>query len=473
MKSPLLWFSGVLLVVALAFGGAARQGLGADAIPELVSLPVLALAFPRALPLFEHSPSARALVIGLVALPCLQLIPLPSWAWSLLPGRQSVLDILATAGLPLSWRPISLIPGATWRALLSVLPAVTIFLAALSLDLNGRKLLLLLAVAVGVVSASLAMLQVIGGLDSGLYFYQFTNPGRGVGFFANANHFAAFEYTLIPLAAATLTELRVRSFAFLLAVFGIVVPSLLFGLSLSGSRSAVIIGALSLFATAPLILGPEIARLGRRRMFGLAAVLALTLIPLMSGLGLMLIFSRLTTQDVVEDVRWVIAAETWRAILSYFPFGSGLGTFPLVYPLHETTAGLIPESVNRAHDDLLETLLEGGLFSLALLLGFLLWLVLAMRRAMRGEIELGARRQARAGVIAIVLLLLHSLWDYPLRTVALESIFALCVALQFDPPPASKEDDRSWWSGLGRQKPRRRKRSRRTAKPLAEPTAAI
>ena len=94
------------------------------------------------------------------------------------------------------------------------------FLATLNLDRDARRLLLLLAVAIGVASALLAMLQVLGGSDSGLYFFRFTNPGKGVGFFANSNHFGAFEYILLPLGAAALAETPTRSSAFLLAVLG-------------------------------------------------------------------------------------------------------------------------------------------------------------------------------------------------------------------------------------------------------------
>jgi len=115
------------------------------------------------------------------------------------------------------WRPISLIPVETWRALLSLLPALAMFLATLSLEWEARQRLLLLALAIGVASALLAMLQVLGGRESGLYFYAVTNVGRGVGFFSNANFLGSFEYALLPLSAAALAETRARSPAFLLA----------------------------------------------------------------------------------------------------------------------------------------------------------------------------------------------------------------------------------------------------------------
>jgi hypothetical protein len=457
MKSPLFLLACVALTAALLFGGGTSQGPGSDAIPELVALPLLALALPRALPFLQRSPGALALLIGVIALPCAQLIPLPSWLWSALPGRQPLVDIFTAAGVPLSWRPITLIPGATWRALLALLSPAAIFLAALSLDSDARKLLALVAVAIGVASVPVAMLQVIGGQDSGLYFFAVTNVGSGVGIFANANHFGAFEYALLPLSAAALTELPIRSHALSLAVLGVVVSALLFGLSLSGSRAAIILGGLSIVATLAIMLRPEIGKLGRRRAFGLVIGLGLMLLPLMLGLGMLAILERFATKNVVEDYRWMLATVTWRAVWSYFPFGSGFGTFPSVYPLHARVVDLVPEFVNRAHDDLLEILLEGGLASLALLLGFVVWLCLSTRRALFGERE-AEGRQVRAGIIVMWLLLLHSLVDYPLRTIALGSVFALCAAFQFKPPPL--DDRRETWLSSPRRRRRGSKRIR-------------
>ena len=93
----------------------------------------------------------------------------------------------------------------------------------------------------------------------------------------------------------------------------------------------------------------------------------------------------------------------------------------------------MPDLVNRAHNDGLETLFEGGAGSLLLLLGFIAWLGASTYRAFVRE-DAVKGRQARAGVIAMWLLLIHSLWDYPLRTIALETLFCFCAALQFAPP---------------------------------------
>jgi hypothetical protein len=429
LRDLVFWFCGALLAASLVFGGATSQGLISEAVPELMSLPLLALALPRALPFLKTYPSALALVAGVLALPCLQLIPLPPALWKTLPGRDFVAEILTTAQAPISWRPISLIPSETWRALLSLLPAVAIFLAILNLGRDARRRLLLVALAIGVASALLGMLQVLVGDP---YFYTFTNAGTAVGFFANHNHLAALEYALLPLGAAALAETRMQSPAFLAVILGAVASALLFALTLTASRSAVILGGVSAAATLAFVLTPELTVLGRRRSLGLIAAFALALLPIAIGFGFLNIFTRFGTQDL-GYLRDMIAANTWVGLKNYFPVGAGLGTFPSVYPLHERAADLVPDLVNRAHNDGLETLFEGGAESLLLLLGFIVWLGASTYRAFVRE-DAVKGRQTRAGVIAMWLLLIHSLWDYPLRTIALETLFCFCAALQFPPP---------------------------------------
>jgi hypothetical protein len=194
-----------------------------------------------------------------------------------------------------------------------------------------------------------------------------------------------------------------------------------------------ILGGFSAAATLAFVLTPELTMLGRRRSLALIAAFALALLPIAIGFGLLHILSRFERQDLGEDLRWIIAANTWAGLKSYFPVGAGQGTFSSVYPLHERAADLVPDFVNRAHNDGLETLFEGGAGSLLLLLGFIAWLGVSTYAAFVRE-DAVKRRQARAGVIAMALLLIHSLWDYPLRTIALETLFCFCAALQFAPP---------------------------------------
>jgi O-antigen ligase len=430
MNKILFWISCVVIFTALIFGGGARQGLASDAVPHVLALPLLAFGLPLAIPYLRGQRWTVALMIAILALPLLQLVPLPSTIWKALPGRGGIANLYTVAGIDVSWRPLSLVPSATWRAFLFLLPAVAVFLSVLTLDRQQRQWLLLLALAVSIVCVPLAMLQVVGGEGSPLYFFEITNFGKGVGFFANANHFAAFQYAMLPLAACAVIDIRQRFPLPPLVIVAAVSAILLTGLSLTGSRSALLLGSLSAVLTAIFVLRPEVSTIGRRRGLWLVAAFLFAFIPFASGMGLLAILERFGSQDVAEDARWIVASNTWGAVKSYFPFGSGFGTFPDVYQLHERLQDVIPPFVNRAHDDLLETLLEGGVFSLCLLFGLVAWLLVRSAKALRQDYT-PEGRQARAGMVALWLFLLHSFWDYPMRTTALTTVAALCMALQF------------------------------------------
>ena len=53
----MFWLSAAVLVTSFIFGGATRQGLVSEAIPELLSLPLVALALPKAMPFLKRFPS--------------------------------------------------------------------------------------------------------------------------------------------------------------------------------------------------------------------------------------------------------------------------------------------------------------------------------------------------------------------------------------------------------------------------------
>ena len=145
-----------------------------------------------------------------------------------------------------------------------------------------------------------------------------------------------------------------------------------------------------------------------------------------------------------------------------FRSARAVGTFESVYPLHERVTDLFWQRANRAHNDALETLFEGGALSLVLLLAFVGWLVNSTYCAfVRQDAVQG--RYARAGAIALWLLLVHSLWDYPLRTIALEALFGLCLALQFDPPHPREKAPGSSSYGAGATSTARRRQKRHSS----------
>ena len=91
---------------------------------------------------------------------------------------------------------------------------------------------------------------------------------------------------------------------------------------------------------------------------------------------------------------------------------------------------LDPTSPNRAHNDFLELAIEGGLPALIVLLAIGAVLV---RAALHGLRQGSAAQQVQVlfGCGALSLLCLHSLVDYPLRSMALAALAAVAAGMLF------------------------------------------
>jgi O-antigen ligase len=136
-----------------------------------------------------------------------------------------------------------------------------------------------------------------------------------------------------------------------------------------------------------------------------------------------------------EDLRYSIWPDAWYLATSVWPVGTGFGTFSLAYQQVESLASVTPLLVNAAHDDYLQLLIEGGAPAAAIVIAFLAWFGWQVTRLAR----------ARAGMTGwfaaggVLLLLVHSAVDYPLRTEALSAVFAaLCAILNMAAHPGNR-----------------------------------
>jgi len=427
LTSAFFPYTGLVVAIALFFGGGARQGLASDALVELAALPLFAWTLFRLLPsrLDQAGRWGLILLAAIVALPVLQLIPFPPALWTALPGRAKFAAGYDVAGMSLPWLPISLDPAGTWRSLLALIPGVAVFLAMLSLDHRERRKLVTLLLSAAFLAVLVGFLQIMGA--DGLYFYAVTNEGMAVGFFANGNHNATFLACAIPFAAAS----AIGSFSkrerdtVAIAFKVILLAVLVVGVAIVGSRAGLGLG----FAAGVMCIAMAYrneTRGGRRILpIALAGFVVAALIAVQFGLAG---WDKRNVQerDILSDLRWQIAGTTLKAAQSYLPFGSGLGTFQPIYELSSPRTQVFDRYVNHAHDDWLELSLEGGLPALAVLGGFLAWLCMACWRAWRDPGAHGLDQNfARAGSIAVLLPLLHSTVDYPLRSIAMMVVVAV------------------------------------------------
>jgi O-antigen ligase len=136
-----------------------------------------------------------------------------------------------------------------------------------------------------------------------------------------------------------------------------------------------------------------------------------------------------------------IMGRTLDAATDFMPFGSGLGTFRPVYRLYENHDTIERTYVNHAHNDYLELALEMGVAGVILMALFLAWWAVAVWRAWRSG---DAGPYARAASIASAAILVHSLVDFPLRTAAISTAFAMCLALLVERTTRSPDRSDLW-----------------------------
>ncbi|MGO4685543.1 O-antigen ligase family protein [Hyphomicrobium sp. 2TAF46] len=384
---------------------------------------------------------------ALVLVPALQLLPLPPKLWSLLPGRALIAETYALIDRPVPPLPLTMSPSATWLSGLALLPPVAVFLGTLSLGHKQRRHISHVIIAMGIGSVFLGLLQLAEGPNSSLRFYEITNRTEAVGFFANRNHFAALLYATTLFAAAHLVDAigvagqttprrRLASDIVLPLLTWLTALLLLTAAQLMArSRAGLVLTDLALAAAIALGMTDRRSKassggFGRWVVASSAAVIFL-LLPL----AIYRIFDRFGA-DPFADARITFARKTASAAYAYLPFGSGLGSFVPVYQLFETTPDLGRTYANHAHNDFLEVWLETGIFGLALMGVFGVWIIrrtASVWKETPQELRCIDTGLARAASVMVLLLLAHSLVEYPLRTTAVMTVASVALAFLFRP----------------------------------------
>jgi O-antigen ligase len=422
-----------LIVIALLLGGAGVHYPLITALIEAAGFAVLAFAMLRGGAGLLRSPSraANILIIATIALIVLQLVPIPYQLWAGLPGRALPADLLALAGADGGARPMSLNPHATLGSGLALIPAIAIFLIASRLPVEDQQRLLTICVATALCGALLGALQKAMGAGA-LVPWITGHEGSGPGLFVNRNHQAAFLLAAIPSAAVLATRANWPLPPALARLVGAGAILLLAGGAIATtSRMGILLLPLAVLMSVMLLV-PAIFTLRRAALTLIAlAVVALAVLQ-SSGAGVIL--RRFTGSDIRFDY-WI---DTRLAIEQFWPWGSGLGTFADIFPSVENLNVINDTRAYNAHNDYMELLLEGGLPAIALIAGFLLLLAIHAWRIRRAPRSQAALKLAAA--MGMVLILLHSVVDYPLRMFSISALFALFLAMLVAPAAIDRRE---------------------------------
>lgn len=405
--------------------------------------------------------AGRTLLAASLLLAPLAFGAVEPWAWGTLAAVAAILLWLwvgASAGQPtlrVVWSPLYLpaaafvffallhLPGqltrdaaSTREPLLKLATDTLFFFVALQLwGTASGQVWRKLGFAVAALAFALSVLAILQFFSNPDLIYWCVKPRWGgwiFGPYVNHNHYAGLMEMLIPVATGFLLSLHPHSPGRALLGFAVLVP--VASVLLSGSRGgfiALLVESL-LFLTVLLRFGPSV----RRRFLAAGAGLGVTMAALIffwmdpgavAG-HLATVFERQPPPEIEAgfEARATLSKDALR-ILSHHPwFGTGLGTFEIVYPQYQSFPS--DEVWTHAHDDYAEALAETGLVGGALIAASL---ILFGRLAFRnladrlsdsaGWIQLGA-------AIGCCGLLVHSLFDFNLHIPANAAWFAACAA---------------------------------------------
>lgn len=425
-----LWLAiGTLMSFMLLGGGPISAGFGAAVMLGMGAACILAFGPYDGFSRLAGLPAVELLCwIGILAIPVLQLIPLPPSIWTALPGRDVENQILALVGQSSAWLPLTLDRAATLSTLTMTLALGGVLLATLALPDRSIRLLMIALVAFVAFSLFVGTIQ-LSSAGRLLTFYPTSHRGLLLGFFANRNH-EALLLAISILAVGYLVGTSRIPQRYRLSLFGFyafIAFSAAFG---TASRMGLALCLVASFAVPFLFLGTTIARKGYAWVAAGVLVLFLAGLASLSGRA----GSALERYgDVGGDYRWTLWERSAALLASYFPVGTGLGSFADVYQKYERLEWLLPNYVNDAHNDYIQLVVEAGLpgaMVLLLLIATLVRTALITRPPDRHG-RTGPTNLAKLGIAIILLILVHSVVDYPLRRPAIAVIFTLALALVF------------------------------------------
>lgn len=434
----------ILAVTIALTGGSSRQDNSWLLILRPISVLCIVTMLLAGIPKWRELRPLPLLLMLFAATIAIQLIPVPPSIWYGLGGRESYDAVALALDGAGSWRMLAIAPDKAWNSLLALMTPLGMLIGFGILDERQRQSLLLPLLGLVTISMLLGVAQVVGGGYSPLYWYKVSGHGQLIGLLANRNHQGALLALALPLIRAwTLQssgDRRVQQRRTYIGLAGAAV-AVLYVLIL-GSRAGIaltLVGLVTAFLIQPSLGSERLSKRTARLVAGgvIAGIAILLGLATMADRAVSL--SRLTMDDLSTEGRLAAMPTLFQIIKQTFPWGTGYGSFVPVYASYEPDALLKPTYFNNAHNDLIELIITGGLPALAVFGAFLVWfLKTSWKRIFHPCASRSRRALQRASSAAILILLLASITDYPLRTPLLGAIFTLLccwLAWNFEQEP--------------------------------------
>lgn len=330
-------------------------------------------------------------------------------------------------------RSFSMDPFAT-RIFLTRLTGYIIFFAAaltfIDTEVRRRKLV----AAISIIGGTLAFGGILQKLASPAAIYGLRETPNAIPFgpFVNQHHFASLMVLLSgPTLGQIFAKVHKRQTKLLHVISSVLMAA---AVVLTGSRGGLIAFCATFGITLLAFFGRRTRDKEREKWMPVAiaaisgAVIVIGLVIFLGGAESLLrgVGFQNTTDDISSGRLhfWSVA---WQIFLSNPIIGVGFDAFGVAFTAFDTRNGLF--RVEQAHNDYLQTLADGGVVGFLCVAAFV---SLFAKRCLLG-IKTLSDRSHRAVVLGAFAgcfgMLIHSFFDFPLRTAANAFFFLLVAAL--------------------------------------------
>lgn len=342
------------------------------------------------------------------------------------------------AGIETS-QALSLDPYATRLFVIRLVVFLTFFAGCLTFINSEKRLkrIVIITVIFGATMAFLAVLQRISNPE-GIYGMRVTTQAIPFGPFVNQHHFAAFMQMTGGLALGLLLCIDVKREMKLILATAVAIMGI--ATLFTSSRGGLL--GFSAMAGSIVVMNYFASRSSRsdgtsRTVQGKLLIAAGSIALVLTVLGTVLL---LGGNDQVFRGTGVVSADAadistgrlhfWPIALKIFfehpLIGAGLDAFGVAFTKFDTWNGAF--RVEQAHNEYLQIMAEGGIVGLACVVAFIILLV------KRGFSTIassdGYRRSAAIGALGGCLgIMVHSFFDFPLRTHSNTFFFLLLAAI--------------------------------------------
>lgn len=370
-------------------------------------------------------------LLGLIGIGIIQLLPLrnPSQA-------NEILSVSAAGSLTLN-------PYLTRLFVIQLMIAFVFFAAALTF-VNNRKRYQSMALTIIIFSSLIAFYGILQHLSNPEAIYGLRPFGQSSPFasFFNKHHFAAFMEMTLGLSLGLLFGDATKKNKKIFLIIAAVIMGM--AILLTGSRGGIIsfLGVLGFVILINFIKNREIKNKDasedfkkvflRRNLilfgggFALIFLLFFAVLfvggeqSLLRGFGLTSIEGDISTG---RSHFWSVALQIF---FDYPIIGAGFDSFGVAFTHYDTWSGVY--RVEQAHNDYLQILADGGILSFICVAAFIFLLFKQGIQAVKKDSEKFVTHGAIGALAGCVGILIHSFFDFPLRTPS-NALFFLMMAV--------------------------------------------